>query len=111
MNITLNISERVNALKVLNAFKGNLDKLAIILEDIKGFPVTDEEWQKAERVITPQADGQEFWRWNDEKGGEKSIEISLITAEYLKTTINEMDAKGEFTVSDKPYISLLKKLS
>ena len=50
--IKLNISERIATLSILNGFKGNLDTLAIILEDIKQLPINDEEWKKANRKIT-----------------------------------------------------------
>jgi len=109
--LQLNISERINALSVLNSFKGNLDKLAIVLDDIKGFPVTDEEWALAERTTEPLADGNVQWRWNDEKGGLKSIEVDKVTVEYLKQVINEKNEKGDFGLSDKPFITLLEKLS
>ncbi len=111
--LTLNISERISGLAILNAFKGNLDKLAIILEDIKGFTVTDEEWEKAERKIIPSTDGSgnSQWIWSDEKGGTKEISISGDTADYIRQTIKEKSDKGEFTLQDKAFITLQAKLA
>lgn len=113
--LQLNISERLSSLAILNGFKGNLDKLALILEDIKGFSITEEEWEKAERKVTPMRNeaGQDTtqWNWDDVKGGEKDIEIYLETADYLRTSIKEKSDKGELTLQDKPLISLQTKLA
>lgn len=113
--LQLNISERLSSLAILNGFKGNLDKLALVLEDIKGFSITEEEWEKAERKITPitEADGRENtqWNWDDSKGGLKDIEIHLETADYLRTAIKEKSEKGELTLQDKALISLQTKLA
>jgi len=66
--IKLNISERIATLAILNGFKGNLDTLAVILEDIKQLPVNDEEWKKANRKITNGSEGTQ-WTWDDGTGG------------------------------------------
>ena len=107
--LTLNLSERVNALTILNAFKGNLDKMAVILDDIKQFTITDEEWEKADRKVT-ETNGSVQWNWSDEKGGEKELVVSEGVATYLKDMIKEKDGKGEFTLQDKSFITLLAKL-
>lgn len=112
--ISLNISERLSSLSVLNGFKGNLDKLAVILEDIKLFSVSEEEWEKAERKVTTvkNKDGEDEaqWTWKDELGGEKEIAIAETTASFLRETIKEKNEKGEFTLQDRPFITLLAKL-
>lgn len=110
MKLSLSISERLFCLTVLNAFKGNLEKLSVILEDIKKFPITEEEWKKAEKKETKMPDGTMQWNWNDEKGGEKEIEISMATADYLKEEIERKDIAEEFTLADKNIISLKDKL-
>lgn len=110
--ITLTISERVRALSVLNAFKGSLEHLAIILEDIKQFTVTDEEFVQAERVIMPaDENGNVQWTWNDEKGPQKEIALNAVTFAYLHDTIKERSEKGEFSLSDRPFITLFEKLA
>ncbi|RJO60386.1 hypothetical protein C4544_05165 [candidate division WS5 bacterium] len=106
MKLNLNISERLQALNILNDFKGSLEHLGIILEDIRKFTITAAEWEKAERVIT-----ETSWSWNDEKGGEKEIEIQLATKEYLKKTIKDKDEKKEIGLQEKALISLYKKLA
>lgn len=110
MKISLNISERLYVLALLNQFKGDLDKLAIVLDDIKQYPVADAEWEKAERKITKTSDGGDQWIWDDKKGGEKEIDINKVVADYLRTTIKGKSDKGELGLPDKALISLDKKL-
>ena len=112
--LQLTISERIAAVSVLNTFKGGLDKLATILEDIKQLPITDEEWTKAERMITPTPTAKDpnstQWTWSDEKGGDKEVTLQEATAEYLNVTIKDRSEKGEFTLTDKAFITLAEKL-
>ena len=112
--ITLNVSERVSALGILNAFKGSLEKLAFILDDIKGLVITEEEWTKADRKIEPTPTAEDparvTYTWDNEKGGDKEVVLSETSVEYLRTTIKERDEKGEFGIHDKAFIDLHKKL-
>lgn len=111
--VSLNISERVAALKILNDFKGPLETLAVVIEDIKQLPVTDEEWTKADRVVTKSGEkGKENiqWTWDDEKGDVKEITLQQASLDYLKTNIEERNKKGEFTLQDKAYITLKAKV-
>ena len=108
--INLTISERIAALAILNDFKGNLETMANILEDIKQFSITDEEWIKAERKETALPNGGMQWNWDDEKGGEKEIKIQKTTEKYLKEIIKQKDQKKEITFKDKALISLNTKL-
>ena len=103
--ISLSIGERIRMLVILNAFKGNLDKLAIILEDIKQLPVIDEEWKKAERVVVG-----DQWNWDEEKGGMKEITFQKDTIDYVLQEIKEKSDKNELGIGDKPLIDLRKKL-
>jgi len=112
--IKLTISERLYALALLNQFKGNLDTLVDILEDVKGLRITDEEWEKAEKQVNPGIDNDgnpnTTWTWNDEKGGEKEIEIAKTTKDYLAEKIKEANDKGLFTIQDKAALTLREKL-
>lgn len=114
MKFSLNISERIYALALLNQFKGTLDELVDIMEDIKGFRMTEEEWTKADKQIntTMGENGQPItsWTWNDEKGGEKEIEITKATKDYLAEKIKEANEKGQFTLQDRAAITLSEKL-
>jgi hypothetical protein len=133
--VSLNLSERYTALPILQDFKGKLSDLALILEDIKQFPITNEEWKQAERVISMKAKVKESglvgmvnvedfkvetmekvddllqWNWNDEKGGEKAMELNDVTVSFIKNFINEKSEKGEIELADKVFITLLAKLS
>jgi len=110
MTIKLNISERLFSLTMLNAYKGSLDKLSVILEDIKKFPITEEEWKTAEKKEVKTSDGGMNWTWNDEKGGIKDIEVNKITVDYLTEEIKKKDDAGEFTLADRNVITLKDKL-
>ncbi len=107
--ITLTISERIAALSILNAFKGNLETMAALLEDIKQFPVTDEEWKKADKKET-KIGTEVQWTWDDDKGGLKEVELQEPTSNYLKDSIKQKDEAGEITFQDKALVSLNKKL-
>jgi hypothetical protein len=107
--LELNISERLASLSILNGYKGNLDTLSVILEDIRKFVITDEEWEKAEKKEIPNGD-QVTWNWDNEKAGLKEIEVESTTASYMLKDIEKRDAAGEFGIQDKPYITLLQKL-
>ncbi len=112
--ISLNVSERVSALGILNAFKGSLEKLAFILDDVKLLVISEEEWTKADRKIepspTPEDPARITYTWDNEKGGEKEVALSEVSVEFLRTTIKERDDKGEFGLGDKAFIELHKKL-
>lgn len=114
MKLSLNISERLYAALLLNQFKGNLDTLVEIMDDVKKFRITDEEWTKADRQINTTMDGNSnpitSWAWNDDKGGDKEIEITKTTKEYLVGKIKEANDKGQFTFQDKAAITLSNKL-
>lgn len=112
--VSLTISERFSALSVLNQFKGNLDKLSFILEDLKVLSITDNEWADANRKVVKTKNDQgeevERWTWDNEVAGEKKIEISEDAVDYMRTWIKEKNDKGEFTPADKEYINLKSKL-
>lgn len=107
--ITLTIGERVAALKIFDAFKGSISTLATLLDDVKQFAVTAAEWEEAELVKTPNADGTEQWKWNEEKCL-KEITIQDSSAKYLKDEINKKSDAGEITLADIALVSLEKKL-
>lgn len=52
--VSLTIGERLAAVKMFDAFKGSISVLATIMEDVKSFPVTEDEWVKANltKVVT-----------------------------------------------------------
>ena len=65
--INLTISERLYALRILNDFKGSLEKLSVVLEDIKQFTVKEDEWLKAEKKETKDDEAKTVqWTWDDD---------------------------------------------
>lgn len=128
--ISLNTSERVAAFAFLKDFKGGVDVLGEILEDIKAVELNDEdrtkcEW-KEQTSLDRDANGNLVldgekkpmmkltgFKWDDEKGGEREIPLQEKTLEYLRATMKEKSEKGEFSASDlsaKAYVSLNQKI-
>lgn len=110
MKLSLIISERIEALKLLDGFRGKLSELAMLQDDMKVLNVKEEEWNKAERTITP-VSGDVRWTWNDEKGGEAELEVSKFTVDWLRDIIKRKDDAGEFTLADRHIITLKEKLN
>lgn len=107
--VNLTIGERVAAMRLFDAFKGSLATLAVLLEDVKAFAVTDEEWKEAELVKTPGQDGRETWNWQEGKVV-KDITVQSATSEYLKSAIKAKSDAGEVTLADVALATLEKKL-
>lgn len=110
----LTVSERIYSLALLNQFKGALEVLVDIQDDVKNIRMTEEEWKKAERKVNPSFDREgkptTTWTWNDLKAGEKETELTDNTRKYLLQKIEELNKKGEFTMQDIAAISLKEKL-
>lgn len=108
------ISERVRLIAMLNEYKGNLDTLAIVMDDLKKIRITEEEWTKAEMrketIKNEKGEEVEQLRWNDEKGVEKEIDLDKDTLKFLKAKIEEKDKAGEFTIQDLILVSISNKL-
>ena len=108
--ISLTLGERLQALRIMDSFKGNLTTMSALLEDVKPMAITDEEWKAADLVKTKSADGQtESWKWNEE-GQEKEIEIQQPTLDYISAEIKRMSDANEITLAQVALISLDKKL-
>ena len=112
--VKLNVSERLYAIRLLNAFKGDHETLAFILEDIKNIAIDEKDWKKADRKINVEQgeDGKPItsWVWDDIKGGDKEIDLNDKVVEYIINDIETKNKAGEFTLQDKAVISLNKKL-
>ncbi len=109
--VSFTLSERVNALGLLNAFKGNLDKLSVILEDIKQFVITKEEWEAVDMQATDLGEGKQQMTWDNTKETEKEITLQEATVDYLRDEIKRKNEAGEFSVSDRSFITLKEKLA
>ena len=110
MKIILTISERIATLAILNTFKGNLETMATILDDIKQLPISNKEWKQANKKETKNG-ANIHWTWDDSKGPQKGVELQKNTVDYLKNTIKEKDEKKEITFQDKALISLNDKIN
>jgi len=108
----LNLSERIYAIGMLNEAKGTHELLALVYKDLPNFTILDEDWEKAERKVSePDKEGNVTWTWNDEKGGDKPIELHKEVAKYILEKLEDKSKKGEFTLKDRAAISLIEKLS
>jgi hypothetical protein len=107
--LSLNLSERLSGVKLLNEFKGGLDVLAVLLEDVKKISIKEEEWAAAELKKTKNADETETWNWKDE-GSEKALDLQAETLKYLSEKIKAKSDAGELSLSDSAMLALDKKL-
>ena len=109
--IDLTIGQRVATLKLFDAFKGSLETLATLLEDVKQFSVSEEEWATANLTKTPSEDGNTIqWKWDDDKVS-KEIVLQKPTADFLEAEIMRKSAAGEITLADVALIEVNKKLN
>lgn len=114
--ISATIGERVAAVGLLNAGKFSNSVLAIVLDDIKKFAVTEEEWKKANLVKTPSdeeirnlpADTRQTWRWDETLT--KDIELQKETVSSIVEMINAKSDAKELTVNDAAVLTLQAKL-
>lgn len=102
----LNIKNRVKLLDILNSYKGTLDGLAVVLDDLKLIRFSDEENKEFEIKIT----GNSI-NWNPKKEKEKEVILSKITIDWVNKFIEDKNAKGEITVDDIELIDLKDKLN
>lgn len=107
--LSLTLGERLASIKVLNELKMNTSDLAVVLEDVKKFSITEEDWAAANLVKTPAENGTETWKW-DENAPEKEIEIDSTTARLIEKSLQEKSDKNEFTIADVGAMKLLAKL-
>jgi hypothetical protein len=112
--ITLSIGERLAAVRLFDVFKGKTSELAVLLDDVKKFVISEDEWKKANLVKTPgtpDAHGNptESWKW-DEKGNDKVIETEKESVDYLLREIDRKNTAGEITLADVALVTLEKKL-
>ena len=111
MKITLTISERINCIAMINAFKGNLSDMAVLLEDVKLMNLSDKETKSIGLEEKKNEDGVvSGYQWNEEKAKDKELELQTPTKDYLVGYINDRDEAGEYTLADVQIIALRDKL-
>ena len=108
--VNLTLGERLGALKLLDQFKGGMATLRVILEDVKQFPITDDEWKAANLVKSPAGDGTENWKWDDLPASNKEITIQPETAAYLAAAIKAKSDAGDISLADVALSTLETKL-
>jgi len=133
--VILTLKDRHLLFNTLATWKGGMDEMPFIADDVKAINITEEDWKKAERTkfvaVKMKADGVEglisekefnkdtmeltdkdgYWTWKEEKIKPIEVEISPASAKYLKKILDEKSEKGEITLKDKEFIDLLKKIS
>jgi len=131
----LTLKDRHLLFTILAGWKGGMDEMPFIADDVKAINITEDDWKKAKRVkfihvkikenntegLVNEAEfdkekmeltGKEgYWTWDETKIKPISVEISDASAKYLKKILDEKSSKGELVLNDKQYIDLLKKIS
>lgn len=118
--MTLTIGERLAAIKIFDLFKGSLSTLSVLLEDVRQFTITPEEWEQAELKKIPSDDAlaamepderagiNQTWNWQEKTP--KEIALQPESAAYLKEEIKKKSDAGEVTLQDVSLVTLEKKL-
>lgn len=111
--LNLTVPERLKATQLLNEFNGNLSNLSIILQDIKQFPLSNEELEKVGGKTSVTSDGKQMVTWDPSRESEidKNIDVQPFTLMYLKNAIQTKSDNEKFEVGDEPILSLLDKLN
>src|SRR3990167_529564 len=109
-SVTLKFSDRYHAITLLNAFKGNMETLAAIVDDIKKIRITDEDKETAKWTVTPIEDGKANLTWDNELVPEIDVEFEKETVKYLMDTIEKKSKDNEFTPADFGVMELYNKI-
>lgn len=107
--LNLVIKERIAALAILNAFKGNLETMKVVLDDVRKFTVTKEDWEAVDRKEVVEGPNTR-WEWDDKKDVGVEIVIHDDTAKYLTEEIERKSKEGKFTLADSAFVTLQEKL-
>lgn len=108
----LTVSERIKITRILNEFKGNLDKLAIIIDDIKKFAINDEDLKPINGKVVIKENGEQMIYWDkllEKELSIKDIEVQEITLDYLNKYIDKKNDKGEFGIDEYETIKSIKE--
>jgi hypothetical protein len=104
--MTFNIKERFLLLTILNNFKGNLDVLTKVLDDLKKLRVDDEEAKEIEL----NQDGASI-TWKQEKSKDKEIQLSKEVIDWIKDYLQKKSTECSFTINDSEIVPLMSKLN
>lgn len=106
--ITLTFSERLQILSILNEFRGNLDKVVTVMDDIKKIKLSDKELKDADGQILN--DGKTY-TWNIKKQVDIDIELDKVTTTFIKDYVNKKNEAGVFGLSDIGLLEICKKIN
>lgn len=106
--VNLSIGERLAAIKIFDAFKGGLETLRVLLEDVKNLTISEAEWEEAKLVKTPGANGDEQWNWQETV--KKDVTLQGVAIDYLLNAIKAKSEAGEITLADIALSTLDTKL-
>lgn len=116
--LTLTFGEQSALLGILRGFKGDMEDLAFILDDVKLLKITDADFEAVKAVEsrdpgTRQPTG--MFVWDEDFAlqtiGERTFEVSDIAVTFAKKNIDERSKKAELTIRDGSTIALRKKLA
>src|SRR3990167_11344018 len=102
----LKFGDRDHAITLLNAFKGDMETLAAIVDDIKKIRITDEDKTMAKWTVTPIEDGKANLTWENELLPEIEVELEKETVKYLMDTVEKKSKDNEFTPADMGIMDL-----
>ena|SRR3990167_3998814 len=106
----LTFADRYHAITLLNAFKGDMETLSAIVDDIKKIRITDEDKEKVKWTVTPIEDGKANLTWENELLPEIEVELEKETVKYLVDSIEKKSKDNEFTPADFGIMQLYNKI-
>jgi len=118
--IEITIGERMAAAALLNAGQFNNATLAVVLDDIKKFAITEEEWVKANLKKTPtdeevaklsqeeKATTRQTWTWDETFT--KTIDLDGGTVTAITEMVKQKSDEKKLTLQDAALLTLVKKL-
>ena len=106
--VSLEVAERIMALGLLRQWKGNLEELTVIQEDIKQLPFSEEEKNELEVRDVKDGDNNSI-TW---KPGApvKNFSFSKVSVDFIVARVKELSDQKKLSLSDGPVVALYEKL-
>jgi len=108
----LKFGDRYHAITLLNAFKGDMETLSAIIDDIKKIKISEEEKTSAKWTVTPlPGEGDKAnLTWDNDVVPELEVEFEKETVKYLLETIDKKSKNNELTPADLGLVELYNKI-
>lgn len=105
--INLSVIERLKMVQLLSEFRGGLDKLAVVLDDIKKVSLSEQERSDVDLKTVVENDVS-MLKWDSTKENLVATEIELqdITVDFLREKLS----KGEFGIADVVVFKINEKI-